>query len=88
MEILVYYSHNHKCFKTRFQPCFPTESDIGYINGFNEELMLITVSRGFNLSIRNRFIKFLKNVINRLENPVYSCNKYRKRRRLYKSNNH
>lgn len=68
MELLVYYSHNHRCYKTRFG-YVPYGQDIGHINGFNEELMLYTVSKGFTLSIRNRFIRFLKDIVDKLEHP-------------------
>lgn len=67
MELLIYYSHNHKCYRTKYGHTYGKE--IGDRNGFDEELMLVTSSEGFTLSFRERFIRFLKKMVYRLETP-------------------
>ena len=67
MELLIWYSYNHQCFKTRIG-YLGFGKDIGYINGFNEMLVQVIPLYKCNLPIRLRLINLLQFVIDRLEN--------------------
>lgn len=40
MVLSIWYSYNHKCFKTRIG-WLPWGAEIGYMNGFGEELLAV-----------------------------------------------
>jgi len=66
MKLLIYYSHNHKCYKTKFDYGFGKK--IGDVNGYNEELMAIVPLRPpRGQPLRAQSIKFLEKVIDRLK---------------------
>ncbi len=67
MAILIYYSHNHKCFRTKWGRAW--ESDIGHVNGFNEELYGLINFYPQKQKTKTKIIEFLKRVIYRLETP-------------------
>lgn len=72
MALLIYYSHNHKCFKSKFGSDFGKK--IGEVNGFNEELVcIVPLVPPRENPLKAHFIRFLESVINRL--------KYGKRKR-------
>ena len=66
MELLIWYSYNHQCFKTRIGN-LGFDSDIGYINGFNEVLVQVIPLYKFKIPIRYKVINLLQRVIDRLE---------------------
>lgn len=66
MELSIWYSHNHKCFKSKIG-YIPWNANIGYVNGFGEELIAILPLYHSKKSTKQVAIKVLKKVINRLE---------------------
>lgn len=66
MELSIWYSHNHKCFKTRIG-YIPWNADIGYVNGYDEELIAFTSLLTPRLTLKGKIIKLLKDAIKRLE---------------------
>ncbi len=70
MELLIWYSFNHNCFKTRIG-FLGFDKDIGYINGFNEMLVQVIPLYKRHLSFKFRLIRFLRKVISRLEHSTY-----------------
>lgn len=66
MELSIWYSHNHKCFKTKIG-YVPWNADIGYVNGYDEELIAFTSLLVPKRTFKDKTIKVLKNVIKKLE---------------------
>lgn len=66
MELSIWYSYNHKCFKTRIG-YIPWDSDLDYVNGFDEELVAYIPLIYPKLKFKQKVIRFLKKAINRLE---------------------
>lgn len=83
MVLSIWYSYNHRCFKTRIG-YLPWNAKIGYTNGFGEELLAIYPLYRDKQTIKGCIIHFLKKNINRLESPkkkgrVIYITKYKRR---------
>lgn len=66
MELSIWYSHNHKCFKTRIG-YIPWNAEIGYVNGYDEELIAFTSLLIPNLTFKQKVIRLLKKLIKKIE---------------------
>ncbi len=66
MVLSIWYSHNHKCFKTRIG-YIPWNANIEYVNGFNEELIAILPLIYQKKSKKEIVIQILEKTINRLK---------------------
>lgn len=75
MALLIYYSHNHKCFRTKWGHTI--KNNIGQVNGFDEEIYQMIDFYPKKETMKEKVIKALKKVIYRLETP------YQKKKVVY-----